>query len=640
MASGVGGAPLTMTGDQLKALIDALAPQGAPVSTAAALKPRVGGKNTVGSWTGSGAQGLGLHPKSGLCMRHFNGSELKAFQALNAVEEKCKAGLQSKGELVFGLPGETHYDKGALLLREMDDYLTNHGMEPVFQIVQSNGIVIDMLKQPGFVSTQLVESWIEDLTKNGVHDGQGSRHDLCPYDTMNLQFSFQAVLNSCSAQLRQDLLNNLAPNNHTGPQALMLLLTKVYPSSYTKVRGLIQELEKLNIKEVPGENITTLVQKASDLIREIQMNFLRQDQIPDLCVSALKAFKPSSHEFVRFYVTEKMLKVNKLIMSPGSAALGSSTNVTSTSGATMPDDLDPLKMLQGIEELYITLKQQNNYPPGEQPVADKKLSAMQGEVKKLKKQMAELTQDRSASSTGGGGGSSKGPVKNKKGELVECYKCKGNHYKKDCPELAASDTEATSDTSSSNSSRRGSKKGKRSPKKDSDPKLAGSGLTHEVDKKTSDAIKIKLESMPARENVPDDAKYTITIDGNVTAKYCRHHGKFMRGKAAHFTADCRLPEERRVPFQARAAGNMASASPEASPSPSPAPSLEPSGPANHHLIQCSPRTYYDFSNMHRIEAPETNLAVIEEDDLDSDEEEVSFGGWFQTLSKDYGGHSA
>ena len=66
----------------------------------------------------------------------------------------------------------------------------------------------------------------------------------------------------------------------------MMLLTKVYPSSYTKVRGLILELEKLNIKEIPGENITTLVQKASDLVREIQMNFLCQDQIPDLCVSA------------------------------------------------------------------------------------------------------------------------------------------------------------------------------------------------------------------------------------------------------------------------------------------------------------------------------------------------------------------
>jgi hypothetical protein len=76
----------------------------------------------VGSRTGRGAQGLGANPKSGLWMRSFKGNELKAYQALNSVEEKCKAGLQAKGTLVFGLPGKTHYDKGALLLRELDEY--------------------------------------------------------------------------------------------------------------------------------------------------------------------------------------------------------------------------------------------------------------------------------------------------------------------------------------------------------------------------------------------------------------------------------------------------------------------------------------------------------------------------------------
>jgi hypothetical protein len=44
----------------------------------------------------------------------------------------------------------------------------------------------------------------------------------------------------------------------------MLLPIKAYLSSYTKVRGIIKELEKLNIKDIPGENITTLVQKASN----------------------------------------------------------------------------------------------------------------------------------------------------------------------------------------------------------------------------------------------------------------------------------------------------------------------------------------------------------------------------------------
>ena len=435
---------VALTDAQFQALIGTLSSQGSTVASTTPVKPRVGGTSPVGSWTGKGAQGLGMQPKSGLCMRFFKGNELKAFQALNAIEEKCKAGLEAKGTLVFGLAGETHFDKGALLLRELDEYMSYHGLESVFQIVLSNGAIVDMLKQPGFVDTDLVESWIKDLTQDGVHDANGGRLTVCDFDLTNLQYSFHAVLNSCSPLLRQDLLNNLPPSKHTGPQALMMLLTKVYPSSYTKVRGLIQELEKLNIKDIAGENITTLVQKASDLIREIQMNFLRQDQIPDLCVSALKPFKTSSHEYVRSTVTTKMLKVNKLIMAPSTASSGNSTTVQTGTGVIVPDELDPLKMLQELEELYITLKQQNNYPPGDQLSSDKKFKAMQGEVTKLKEELGKLTQDRSASSTHGGKSTNSGPIKNKKGELVECFNCKGNHFKKDCPNLTSTDESPSS----------------------------------------------------------------------------------------------------------------------------------------------------------------------------------------------------
>ena len=157
-------------------------------------------------------------------------------------------------------------------------------------------------------------------------------------------------------------------------------------------------------------------------------------------------------------------------------------------------------------------------------------------------------------------------------------------------------------------------------------KKTSSGLTPDVDKKTTEAIKEKMESMPPREQIPDDAKHTISVGGKVTAKYCRHHGKFMRGKAAHFTPDCKLPDEKKCAYQPRAAGNMASVP---SPSTAPAPRSEPSGPPNSHLIQCGPRTYFDFSNMPSRQTHETNLAVIEESDDDS-------GGWFTTLSKAYG----
>jgi hypothetical protein len=578
-------------------------------------------------------------------MRYFKGNELKAFQALQSIEDKCKAGLEAKSTLVFGLQGETHFDKGALLLRELDEYLSYHGLEGVFQIISSDGTSTDMLKQPGFVSTDLVASWVRDLTTLGVHDGTGGRLTVCEFDVMNLQYSFHAILNSCTALLRQDLLNNLVPGKHTGPQALMLLLTKVYPSSYTKVKGLIQALEKLNIKDVPGENISTLVQQASDLIREIQMNFLQKNQIPDLCVSALRPFTTSSHEFIRHYVTDKMFYANKLILSPSSVASSTSTVVTPGAQAGSPMTLDPLVLLQGLEELYLTLKQQSNYPPGEHIASDKKLKAMQGEVKKLKEDLDKLTQNRSASSTNGGKkkhGGSAGPITNKKGELVECFNCKGNHYKTNCP----NQTDTNSNSNGSNQNGSGGSGGgtqnggNRSGGGATTPDLAGSGLTQAVDLKTSAAIKTKTATLPPREQIPDDAKHTVSVDGTVTAKYCRHCGKFVRGKKAHFTADCKLPENRRFAFQPRAAGNMASVYPTGSPSPSPAPPHEPSGPPDSQLIQCSPRTYYDFSNMSRLEQPASNLAVVDEVEEGFEqpeaEDDASGTSWMLAISKDYG----
>ena len=92
---------VSLTDAQFQALIGTLSSQGSTVASTTPVKPRVGGTSPVGSWTGKGAQGLGMQPKSGLCMRFFKGNELKAFQALNAIEEKCKAGLEAKGTLVF-----------------------------------------------------------------------------------------------------------------------------------------------------------------------------------------------------------------------------------------------------------------------------------------------------------------------------------------------------------------------------------------------------------------------------------------------------------------------------------------------------------------------------------------------------------
>jgi Eukaryotic translation initiation factor 3 subunit G len=287
------------------------------------------------------------------------------------------------------------------------------------------------------------------------------------------------------------------------------------------------------------------------------------------------------------------------------------------------------------------LKQQSNYPPGEQIAADKKFKAMQGEVKKLKEELDKLTQNRSASSTNGSKntGGSASPVKDKQGKLVECFICKGNHYKTDCPNADSNSSSTGSNGTGSSSSGSGKhKKGKKDGGTSSQggTKTAGSGLTHEVDLKTTDAIKVKMETLPPREQIPDNAQHTVSVDGTVTAKYCRHCGKFQRGKKAHFTAECRRPESKRFAYQPRAGGNMASVIPSGSTTPSPAPPHEPSGPPNSHLIQCGPRTYYDFSNMSRSYQPSSNLAVVDEADDEASENDWMPKAWMNVLSKDYG----
>jgi hypothetical protein len=119
------GAPVITTDAQLMQILLSV-DQGTTTTRNSPPNLRVGGSNAVESWTVKGAQGLRTNPKSGMCMRSLKGNELKAYQALNNVEEKCKGGSQSKGTSAFGLPGESHYDKGALLLRELHEYLSNH----------------------------------------------------------------------------------------------------------------------------------------------------------------------------------------------------------------------------------------------------------------------------------------------------------------------------------------------------------------------------------------------------------------------------------------------------------------------------------------------------------------------------------
>ena len=62
-------------------------------TTRALVAPRVGGSTSAGAWTGLGAGNQGIAPESASCMRDFNTGEVKNFNAVSPVEEKCNASI-------------------------------------------------------------------------------------------------------------------------------------------------------------------------------------------------------------------------------------------------------------------------------------------------------------------------------------------------------------------------------------------------------------------------------------------------------------------------------------------------------------------------------------------------------------------
>ena len=71
-------------------------------------------------------------------------------------------------------------------------------MEPVFDIVKSDGTKISMLAQPAMLNASMLTDWLRALRRDGVPDGTGGKLPLCPYDKTNLEWSYDAIMNSCS----------------------------------------------------------------------------------------------------------------------------------------------------------------------------------------------------------------------------------------------------------------------------------------------------------------------------------------------------------------------------------------------------------------------------------------------------------
>jgi hypothetical protein len=284
-----------------------------------------------------------------------------------------------------------------------------------------------------------------------------------------------------------DLKRNLKDDQATGPALLFAVFQICYRQAESKVEAVLKLIEKLNLRDFPGQNVTSYKQKLDEYLTELEMNLPHNEKVPGLRNKALKGLTHCTFDFFRNQVLQKLIT--------GEAA-------------TVNDIKDIVKEL---DTLYLTLMEQDNYPPGLKAIPeDAKVLALQAEMKHLHTEMTKLHQDRSASSTKSATpGSSILHTSDKKVKFQN-------------------DQEGASTSSNQPSSR--------TPKPN--------GLSEEVNAKLTALIKAKLPTMPKFDEIPVDATYTIDIDGKTVATFCNKCHRFTRGTSQHTTQEHKGPNMR------------------------------------------------------------------------------------------------
>lgn len=479
----------TLTMDQLLQVIASL--KGPQLAVPKLEKPRLGGISSTGVWTGMGAGGTGLRPYSKYCMRDFKTDAIKNHQHMHPIEDKCKQGLRDSPELHFSLSHEPNANTIVSSIRAFEKLMINCGMDGVFTIIDKNVESISFLQQPGMINQRNLLDWCDDILTHGVwtKDASGlpARHPLCPYDQINMDWSAEAVLNSCTPALRYDLEQKVPLADHNGPQLMMALLTMLYRPSLSKIRELRSSLEALDIRKYPGENVTMFCHDASKLVCEIKMNFMKDATVTDLPTVALTGLHHCTDVTLQAKVTQHCID----------------HDVNGFESLVGNKKTDALELLQQLDAVYRVLVNLKIYAPAREitkkPTATT-LASYQATTDKLK-------QDRSASSSSSSTGKSG----------ATCWDCGSKDHLR-----GHADCKGKPDDSS---------------KKSDNTRPSRHGLDDDTVAKLLELTQAKLATMPPRENIPDSAEYSISVDGRVVAKYCRHCGRFVKGASQHFTKE-------------------------------------------------------------------------------------------------------
>lgn len=227
---------------------------GKSKATVKLIQPRVGTVDDTGVFTGLGARGEGKLPSSPDCHRAFDADKMKNHTAMKSIQEACRSG-QADDTLIFCAQHKSNANRVVLSIRAMEKEMIQCGMEGAFIVKMRDGASINMFQEPGLInSLDVIDTWCEDLTKNGVWNDNGTqRLNVCPHDLTNMTWSHTALLKSCSETLEDSISAKISHSKECGPKALGEILFHAHRPSHSKIEALRMKLKALKLTDFPAE---------------------------------------------------------------------------------------------------------------------------------------------------------------------------------------------------------------------------------------------------------------------------------------------------------------------------------------------------------------------------------------------------
>lgn len=103
-------------------------------------------------------------------MQDFDTTVDKSFTARAPIKDPCQRGLQHCHNLLFSMPDKSNANMTVKSLIACEERMIHHGLEGVFHIMCPTGSVLNMFREPGMCTADVIKTWYNDVIAAGVHD--------------------------------------------------------------------------------------------------------------------------------------------------------------------------------------------------------------------------------------------------------------------------------------------------------------------------------------------------------------------------------------------------------------------------------------------------------------------------------------